>query len=169
MWESFKVLCVVVFGVCGTATGLMWIEDRPTPTTWILRIVFPILTLAAIGVFLALHFRRDRAPDYLYREMGDYFNRGGLCFAVQAKAIGGVAYMEVWFQNQHARECHATIGLRPARNFFLDRNAIELIVCDILLRTRRIWRSADSILLAQAVSRGSPILRSRSFRALSAG
>lgn len=131
MRESLKVSCVLVLMICGTASGLMWIEDRPTPTTWILRIVFPILALTAIGVFLALHFRRDRVPDYLYQVIGDYFNRDGFCFAAQAAAIDGVAYVEAWFQNQHDRQCFATIGLGPARNFFLDRNAIEPILCDI--------------------------------------
>lgn len=131
MWELLKVLCVLVLMFCGTATGVMWIEDRPTLTTWVLRFVFPAVTLAAIGMFLMLHFRRDRAPDYLQQQMGDYFNRGGFCFAPQATTIDGAAYVEVWFQNQHARQCRATICLRPARNFFLDRNAIQPILCDI--------------------------------------
>jgi hypothetical protein len=100
MREFLRVACAVVLLFNTPAAGIAWIEDRPDSLTWALRIVFPLLSMLAVGSFLVAHFRRDLASDYLYKEMGVYFNRGEFCFAFRTTAIEGIAYLEAFFQNQ---------------------------------------------------------------------
>jgi hypothetical protein len=108
MREFLKVACVFVLMICGTAAAIVWVAERPDGTTRALRIVLPLMSVAAIGGFLLIHFQRDIAPDYLYQVSRKYFNRDGFCLAGKTVAIDGVGYLEVWFQNQHDRQCLAT-------------------------------------------------------------
>jgi hypothetical protein len=114
MQEFLKVLCVlgVMFG--GTAAGVTWADRRPTPTVWSVRIV--ATAVAGIGLvgFLVLHFRKDRAPDYLSALGGVYYDRNGFCFKISTDVIDGCCYIRITFQTRFERGCRATIVLKPA-------------------------------------------------------
>lgn len=131
MRESMKVICVVIFMVAATACVFVWTDDRPSRTVWALRIACPILSVAAIGLFLMIHFRSDIVPDYLHQVAGTYFNRGGFCFAFNAIPVDDVCCIEAYFQNQHDQPCRGQIALRPARKFLMNRENIESITFEI--------------------------------------
>ncbi len=131
MAESIKSICVVVLIAAVIVAIFAWTEDRPTGVTWLLRVGCIVAGLAAIGLFCKLQFRRDRVPDYLARQFGSYFNRGGFCFVFTAAAVNGVCYLETWYQNQQDQPCLGRVALRPARNFFLRRAPIETITVEM--------------------------------------
>ena len=105
MRETFKVLCVVAFMFATPAAALAWTDNRPTVTVLVLRYACPPISILAIAGFLKLHFRADDVPDFLWRHVGTYFNRGGFCFGVRPVAVEGMCYFEVYFQNQHEERC----------------------------------------------------------------
>ena len=131
MREALKVLCVVVFMFATPAAAVAWTDPQPTLTVWMVRCACPVLSILSIAGFLKIHFRLDKAPDYLRQQFGTYFNRGGLCFDLQATAAGGVCYLDVYFQNQQDQPCLARIAIRPARGFFLNRANLDTIAIEI--------------------------------------
>jgi hypothetical protein len=108
-----------------------WTTDPAGPIAWSFRIGGPLLSVLSLAAILAMHFRADKAPDFLAKQVGRYFNRDGLGFAIVPSQIGDVAYLEAWFQNQYDRALHGQIAVRPSRGFFLTRAPIEAIVYDI--------------------------------------
>jgi hypothetical protein len=131
MRESIKVLCAGVLLFAVPAAAVVWFDDAPGPVYPILRFACPILAILAIAIFLKLHFRADEVPDFLHRQMGSYFNRGGLCFNLQAIEEDGICVLAVFFQNQRDAPCQGRIAIRPARGFFLGRANIDTIAVDI--------------------------------------
>jgi hypothetical protein len=131
MGESFKAMCVLVLIVAALVAAVAWIDEQPSSTTWIVRIGMPLLAVLALAVVLKLHFRTDLVPDYLRAAMGDYFNRDGFCFAFKATAVEGVAYLNVFFQNQYDQPCRGRIAIRPARGFWMTRPEIPTVALEI--------------------------------------
>jgi hypothetical protein len=131
MRELIKVLSVVVFMFATPAGAVAWFEDNPGTITSILRYACPLLSAAAIGVFLKLHFRADEVPDYLRRQFATFFNRGGFCFAIRPSAVDGVGFFDVYFQNQQATRCIGRVALRPARGFLLNRANMDAVAVEI--------------------------------------
>ena len=131
MGESVKAVCALVLIVASAAAALAWSTNQPDAISWSCRIGGPVVALLALGLILRLHFRTDLAPDYLRKQAGNYFNRGGFCFAFGATAVDGVCYLSAYFQNQQDKPCLGRIALRPARGFFLGRAKIETITFEI--------------------------------------
>jgi hypothetical protein len=131
MREAGKVLCVVIFMFATPAAAVAWFDERPGTVESALRYACPVLSAASIGAFLKLYFRADEAPDYLRQQFATYFNRGGFCFAVRPSVADGVAYLDVYFQNQQDTRCVGRIALRPARGFFLGRADLEPVAAEI--------------------------------------
>src|SRR5687768_13640708 len=124
------LLCLIVLaGV--VATLFAWGESRPNASTWTYRIAGPAAAVAALGAFMAIHFWRDSAPDFLYSAAGEYFDRDGFCFAFAAGREEDAFVLHVLFQNRFERPCKGRLGLRPARGFFLTRSKIDTIRCDV--------------------------------------
>jgi hypothetical protein len=88
MREFVKVMCVVVLMFGGVWAALVFSDDHPSSTTKILRYALPAVCAAAIVVFLAIHFRIDEIPDYLYELNGKYFDRDGFCFSLYPATEG---------------------------------------------------------------------------------
>ena len=123
------LLCLIILaGV--VATILSW-SGRPTAETSLLRVSAPVVTAGAFLLFLLIHFRRDAAPDLLRQVAGNYLDRDGFCFAFQASAQNGFCVVTVFFQNRFERSCTATIALRSAKGFLLQRSAIDTFGCNI--------------------------------------
>lgn len=131
MGESFKAVCSLLMIIALIVTVLFWFEDRPDRTTWIVRFTAPLIGLMILAIVLKVHFRKDREPDYLRTIFGNYFNRGGFCFAMTASAQDGICHLHAHFQNQHERPCVGRIALRPSRGFFLTRAKIDAIMFEV--------------------------------------
>lgn len=131
MGESTKAVCVVLLIVGAIGTPIAWITDQPNAVAWGFRIAAPTLALLALGLILTLHFRKDVEYDYLRPIAGTYFNRDGFCFAIFVNAIGGVAFMDAYFQTQYDKRSVGRIALRPARGFFMTRAKIDTITFEI--------------------------------------
>jgi hypothetical protein len=130
MREFIKVMCVVVLMVAAVVAALAWSENRPTPTTWWLRIALPLACLAALAVFLVIHFQVDEVSDYLQQAMGRYLDRDGFCLAMNAMAINGVCCLRLYFQNRFERPCSASVALRPVDDF-VGRSKLDSLVVEI--------------------------------------
>jgi hypothetical protein len=131
MGESFKATCALLLIIALMVTAGAWYADQPGQTTWIVRIAAPVIGLLSLAVLLLVHFRRDRVPDFLLAEVGNYFNHRGFCFVVGADEAAGICRVRAWFQNQYERPCVAQIELRPQREFWLTRTGIEPIQLEI--------------------------------------
>lgn len=132
MGQSFKALCSLALIAAIGVTAAAWLDVFPNRTTWIARVVSPLIALALVGVLLKLHRRQDRVPDYLQAATGAYFNRDGFCFSFATSVADGVCLMHAYFQNQFECPCLGRIALRPSRGFFLNRAKIEMITFEIL-------------------------------------
>ncbi|MCE9603872.1 MAG: hypothetical protein K8U03_03115 [Planctomycetia bacterium] len=80
MSESIKAICVAMLMAGAITSGIAWTEERPTDLVWLCRFGGAAAAVASLVVFLYVHFRKDKAPDYLREEAGDYLNRNGLAF-----------------------------------------------------------------------------------------
>lgn len=131
MRESIKAFCGLVMIVGLFMAVLVWTDDRPNSTTWILRWCSLLLMVAPLALLIKLHFKRDIAPDLLKQQVGDYFNCGGFCFAFSSSGGLSPPQLHAWFQNQYERPCTARITLTPARQFWMNRPAIEEIAIPV--------------------------------------
>jgi hypothetical protein len=130
MREFAKVMCVVVIMICGVWTALAWGDDHPTSLTKALRYILPAVCAFALIGFLAIHFRMDEAPDYLYQLGGTYFDRDGFCFLFDSIEEDGVCFIRAVFQNRRDTPCVGRIALRPAKDF-ISTAKIEAIGFEI--------------------------------------
>lgn len=130
MREFIKVACVVVLMVAAVIAAVAWTENRPTPTTWWLRIALPIACFLAMAVFLFIHFQIDEVPDYLRQFVGPYLDRDGFCLTISAPASFGICYLRIYFQNRFERACVAWVALRPSDDF-LGRSKLDAIAVEI--------------------------------------
>lgn len=133
MRELAKALCVVVllFGV--PLAALAWFDGKSDflqPAIQFWKYGLPLLCIAAIVVYMKIHFRADVAPDYLSSH-GTFINRGGFCFKVLPIVVDGVCFVSVFFQNQYENRSIGRVALRPARGFFLGRAKMKSILVEI--------------------------------------
>lgn len=131
MGESAKVGCTLLLGAGAIAGSIAWVVDRPDSFVWSVRVGGPLVALLGLGLFLALHFRVDREPDYLRALTGEYFNCNGFCFAFGATVIHGFAFLDVYFQSQYDRPSFGRITIRPALGFFLTRVKTDTMTVEI--------------------------------------
>jgi hypothetical protein len=132
MGESFKAVCSILIIASMAGTAIAWLDESPSEAMKWTRIISPLVGVVALGVLLKAHFRKDIVPDYLYAFNGKYFNRGGFCFSINTSLVGGICYLEAYFQNQYDQPCMGRIALRPARGFWLTRANIDTVGFDIL-------------------------------------
>lgn len=100
MGESVKAICSLFLIVAVIVAVVVWFEDQPNQTTWILRISAPLFAGLSLAVLLKLHLRQDIACDYLHSSLGAYFNRDGFCFGFTTEVSHGVCQFHAYYQNQ---------------------------------------------------------------------
>ena len=127
MREAIKVASVVVLLFAIPAAAIVWMDEPPSPTEWLVRVLCPLAALAAMICFLRLHFQRDIVPDYLRAVTAEYLNRDGFCFAIRPETSQGICYLNAYFQNQHDQPSDCRIALRPSRRFLLGRAPIPTL------------------------------------------
>lgn len=121
MGESTKAVSTLVMIFGSIVSACAWAIDRPDWLTWICRLGGAIAVALSLGLILLLHFRKDIVPDFLSNRFRNWFNRSGFCFAIDITAEMGIAYMEVYFQNQFERSASVLLAVRPALNFWMRR------------------------------------------------
>ena len=131
MREFVKGVLILCLLASGTAAAFAWCDVPPTALTWGIRLGGPVVALGCFLVFLKVHLKRDRVPDFLYETFGGYLDRRGLCFAFDTLTQDGICYIRAHFQNRYSRPCQGRIALRPARGFFLTRRGFEHIEFDV--------------------------------------
>ncbi|MCK9461481.1 MAG: hypothetical protein M0R80_17765 [Proteobacteria bacterium] len=124
MSETKKVLLILPFMVAFVGGGIVWFGVEAadvSATTWVLRVVFSLTTIGTLTLLIWGMTRRDKAPDFLRRMFGAYFERNGLCFAIDPIVIEGVFAFKIWFQNKYDRRCTGRVLISPSRDFFLRK------------------------------------------------
>lgn len=116
MREGLKGVCLLAIVVGAIAGALVWFDDRPNSTTWVLRVVLPTCSIIGLAGFLRIHWARDVLPDYLRQECGAYFECNGLCFAFKPARLGRGLIVQAFFQNRHAKPCRAKLALVPCHS-----------------------------------------------------
>lgn len=122
MGESTKAILGVGFLASFVTSGIFWIDDRPTLTTWVLRFAFLLSAVGCLMALILLQKRKDRAPDFLSLRFKNFFNSNGFCFAFRTEERHGIARLILEFQNQYDRDCIGVVSLMPAQGFFLNRD-----------------------------------------------
>src|SRR4051812_18598676 len=130
MREFMKVICVVVLMICGVWAAFVYTDDHPDSLTKILRYALPAVSAVALVGFLAIHFRMDEVPDYLYELGGKYIDRDGFCFKLSTSSEQGVFFINAAFQNRRDSPCIGRIALRPGKDF-ISTAKIENIYLEI--------------------------------------
>ena len=120
-WKGVSLLMLAV-GVFGGA--IAWADDRPSAITWGFRIAGPTVVLMGLMLFLTVHFRRDRAPDFLSRHCKAFFDQNGFCFYVFPVAVNGAFALRMLYQNREDRPSLAQVVLEPATGSF-PPNAVK--------------------------------------------
>jgi hypothetical protein len=126
MGESLKAVLGALV-IMGTFRGMTWLMDEPW--VWKARLASSLM-IAVPGILLIREkYRKDLVPDYLGRQMGEYFERNGFCFAVRLKSEK-VCELEVYFQNQYAMACQVMVSLEPTMDG-LDLSGLETLKLSI--------------------------------------
>ena len=115
MGQSTKAVCQLMLLATPFVALSAWTSSA-TGTVWFFRISSLIVFVGAATLLLRLRYRKDLAPDYLRAKFGNYFNRDGFCFVVDASERDGACWLNVHFQNQYDRSCRAWVALRPAKS-----------------------------------------------------
>jgi hypothetical protein len=131
MGESAKAVLALLFIVFCIAAAIAWADPN---------IHFAIdvgLTLAALIPLLLLLYsllRRDKAFDFLYHLVGNYFERDGFQFAVVPRIEASMCQIAILFQNRYSNRCEAQVFVKPSQEFFMTRRPIDHlsigVVCD---------------------------------------
>jgi hypothetical protein len=114
MGQSLKAIVQLLF-IITLLTGLAyWIGDGPpTRTTYIMRSVTPVVTIALAWLLLWDGRYKDLIPDKLSGISRNIFERDGLCFAVTIAVEDGICWLEIYYQNRYSNTCRCHILVRP--------------------------------------------------------
>src|ERR1700704_723149 len=124
--EFFQAV-LVVFMASGVFAAIEWADDR---AGWAYRLVPSAIAVLSIGYLLYSKLRFDKAPDYLARSGGGFFERKGLCFRLGMGAKDGYCVLIVLFQNRFERACRVRIRLTPLETTWVKRTELEPIWLD---------------------------------------
>jgi hypothetical protein len=127
MREFIKGVCCLAVLIGLIMAIFAWSEERPAPWLLSLRLVAPLVAMGGFGLFLLLHFQRDRVPDFLRRKFRGSFERGGLCFNFNGTVENGAFCVRVHFQNRYDHPCRGQIALRPQKGMlWSNRDSMPL-------------------------------------------
>jgi hypothetical protein len=103
-----------LFLVCPIVASIFWIDDRPTPLIWGLRIGFSALALIGLGMWWLGRIPPDELPDHLAKlSKKQYFDADGFAFLPKIATGRGAAIIELYFQNQRDCDCIGRVALQP--------------------------------------------------------
>ncbi|QDU88092.1 hypothetical protein Pla175_14630 [Pirellulimonas nuda] len=128
MHETLKTWCVIL-GILAVVVGAgTWSDRHPDQLIWYGRVGSILVGLASVCGLLALTYRRDKAFDYLYGQVGKYLDRGGLCFGFAFGVNDGAATLNLFFQNRFDRPCETVVALRQVPGWMEvnDQNEVQV-------------------------------------------
>ena len=133
MRESVKAVLALLVIVCVLLSILAWSSawSNVPERMWFLRVLSPLLGLGALVLLCRMQWRKDKVPDFLRQHTRSFFERDGLCFAIEAEVEDDTCIVQILFQNRYERPCEASIALRPASGFFLTRKKIKALAADV--------------------------------------
>lgn len=129
--ELYKAIFILLMIAAAFFAAVVWANDRPDETTWVLRVVSTAVSIIALVLLLKLQYKRALVPDFLLVHSGDYYSRQGLCFMPGIEVVDGVATFQIWFQNQYERPCRAQIALQAGPGFCMNLPNVDKVVFDI--------------------------------------
>jgi len=90
-------------------------DTLPGPLLVLCKFALPFVGLAALAIAGWALFRPDKAPNFLDRLGGEYFERDGFCFTLLPSVLGNLCLINVHYQNKYNRPCKAKVVLRPSQ------------------------------------------------------
>jgi len=103
---------VILIGLGASIAGFFGYGLTGAPLwVWASAIVVVVTTAA----LLRAEFRRDLYPDLLRQHAKQYFEQGGLCFAIAPWVLDGHFAWHILFQNRYERPCESVIHFRPTK------------------------------------------------------
>jgi hypothetical protein len=129
MREFVKDSCLLVGIIAIVVAAVAWLDDRPDPTTWLIRALSTGVGALAFVVFGVMDFKKDWAPDLLRLRFGDYFDRNGFCFIVTSDAEDARCILRIFFQNRNEGRCQAKVAIRSVK--FVGPQGPPILVLDI--------------------------------------
>ncbi|MGA2059258.1 MAG: hypothetical protein ABSG67_02160 [Thermoguttaceae bacterium] len=126
MRESLKAIGILVFLILGVATLVVWLDDRPDNTTWILRLAFP--AVAGLVIYMTTHIKPkpDIIPDFLSKYSPSYFDCRGFCFTFFPSRENDTFMLNMIFQNRYERRSVVKVAVRPGGLWFLGDKATAI-------------------------------------------
>lgn len=109
-----KNLALIGMGLGLGIAGMVLCANRPTPLLMAAQCLAWSFAAACLVLFLGLHLRRDRVPDYLSLCQGKFLERDGFCFTISLDREDGLAVFTIMFQSRYLGPSTARIALRPA-------------------------------------------------------
>lgn len=134
MRESVKSVLALFLIVSTIAAVLGWygaVENAPDWVNPTLKYGCTPFSVVTLYILLAMHFKRDKVPDFLYSHAKNYFNRDGFCFTATAVSNEGICYLHVLFQNQFSKNCVGHVAFRPGQDFYLGRAKFDTVAAKI--------------------------------------
>jgi hypothetical protein len=105
-------VAAVLFG------GLTWLMPASKePGVWWFRIGGPIVLILATSFYLRATRRRDKAPDFLSRIAGSFFERDGFAFMITTEVAADACHLCVWYQNRYEKACEAEVMVRTSERW----------------------------------------------------
>jgi hypothetical protein len=97
MSESLKAILGVLTLLAAFGALAGWgMQGIPiTPALWGLRLVSPLVAVAAAVLLYKERHRKDLAPDFLREFLGVPFERDGVCFAIRPVARDGTCFLNI--------------------------------------------------------------------------
>lgn len=129
MPTSAKALLQLLVIVCVFGSIYVWADPEGG---WPWRMGFAPAGLGALFALMWASRKRDKVRDYLHEILrAGYFERDGFCFGVSPRVADNRCFLDVYYQNRYADPCHASVVLKPSRQFFLNRRDLTTLTIGI--------------------------------------
>jgi len=133
--ESKCALLSLVVIVSTFSSGILWLDPVAREQASPLALYgAPAIGLTSLAVLLRIVYRKElpQVPDFLQEVKRRYFERDGLCFAVDLTVDeSSVCWMIIHYQNRYDRPCSATVAVKPLTGFWLTRRSLPEVEATI--------------------------------------
>ena len=126
----FPVLAIllVLSALFGMVSWMSAISPREAGMNWSVRIATAIIFTTSLIGLIALAKKPESVPDFLGELKRPRMGRGGIVFVFDCVARDNCAFLEIHYQNRHAKSANVVVAVQPAQNFTMSRNNIEPVL-----------------------------------------
>ena len=128
------IVCAAVCVACVVAGAMAWTVPANGPAAgfrWSMRIGAIVVGSLSLLILLGVALRRELVPDFISKIPGRRFGNDGVVFTFQMVQRDGIGWLAIHYQNEYEKAAQAKVVVRPAQNFLLTRNNIDLVTADI--------------------------------------